>query len=87
MLRQRIFGICCGYGDANDVARIGHDPMHKLLLDRDPVLGDDLASQPTLSRFENRRRRVDLYRLGEPVDRHRHRSPPAPPARPQGASW
>ena len=65
MLRQRIFGICCGYGDANDVARIGADPMHKLLLDRDPVEGDDLASQPTLSRFENHRRRVDLYRMGE----------------------
>lgn len=65
MLRQRIFGICCGYGDTNDVASIGADPMHKLLLDRDPVLGEDLASQPTLSRFENRRRRVDLYRMGE----------------------
>lgn len=65
MLRQRIFGICCGYGDTNDVARIGRDPMHKLLLDRDPVAGEDLASQPTLSRFENRRRRVDLYRMGE----------------------
>ena len=65
MLRQRIFGICCGYGDTNDVARIGSDPMHKLLLDRDPELGEDLASQPTLSRFENRRRRVDLYRMGE----------------------
>lgn len=65
MLRQRIFGICCGYGDTNDVARIGADPMHKLLLDRDPIDGCDLASQPTLSRFENHRRRVDLYRLGE----------------------
>lgn len=63
LLRQRIFGICCGYGDANDVARIGRDPMHKLLLDRDPVTGGDLASQPTLSRFENGRRRTDLYRL------------------------
>ena len=78
MLRQRIFGICCGYGDTNHVARVGHDPMHKLLLGRDPVLGDDLASQPTLSRFENRRRRVDLYRLGEAIaqtviHRHRHR--------------
>lgn len=67
MLRQRIFGICCGYGDTNDAARIGSDPMHKLLLDRDPVTGDDLASQPTLSRFENDRRRVDLYRLGEAI--------------------
>jgi hypothetical protein len=28
------------------------------------VQGDDLASQPTLSRFENRRLRVDLFRLG-----------------------
>lgn len=78
LLRQRIFGICCGYGDTNDVARIGHDPMHKLLLGRDPLYGNDLASQPTLSRFENRRRRVDLYRLGEAIAqtvirRHRYR--------------
>ncbi|MGD9547786.1 MAG: IS1380 family transposase [Candidatus Krumholzibacteriia bacterium] len=64
MLRQRIFGICCGYGDTNDTARLNTDPMHKLLLDRDPVDGEDLASQPTLSRFENQRRRVDLFRLG-----------------------
>lgn len=64
MLRQRIFGICCGYGDANDVAHLNTDPMHKLLLNRDPVDGDDLASQPTLSRFENRRRPADLYRMG-----------------------
>lgn len=78
LLRQRIFGIACGYSDTNDVARVGTDPMHKLLLDRDPLLGDDLASQPTLSRFENHRRRVDLYRLGEAmtdtvIHRHRHR--------------
>ena len=65
LLGQRIFGICCGYGGTNDVARIGRDPMHKLLLGRDPLLGDDLASQPTLSRFENNCRRVDLYRLGD----------------------
>ena len=65
MLRQRIFGICCGYGDANDVAHLNTDPMHKLLLDRDPVDGDELASQPTLSRFENRRSPADLYRMGE----------------------
>jgi hypothetical protein len=64
MLRQRIFGICCGYGDTNDAARLNTDPMHKLLLDRDPVQGDDLASQPTLSRFENQRRKVDLLRMG-----------------------
>jgi hypothetical protein len=78
LLRQRIFGIACGYSDTNDVARIGADPMHKLLLGRDPLSGDDLASQPTLSRFENRQRLVDLYRLGETlmgtvIRRHRYR--------------
>jgi hypothetical protein len=78
IIRQRVFGLCCGYSDANDVARIGHDPMQKLLLDRDPDRGDDLASQPTLSRFENNCRRVDLFRLGNTlattvIKRHRHR--------------
>ena len=29
------------------------DAIHKLLLDRDPITGRALASQPTLSRFEN----------------------------------
>lgn len=65
ILRQRVFGLCCGYSDANDVARVGADPMHKLMLDRDPLFGADLASQPTLSRFENARRRVDLFRMGD----------------------
>jgi hypothetical protein len=77
-LRQRIYALACGYSDANDVAIIGKDPMHKLLLDRDPLLDEDLASQPTLSRFENEQRLVDLYRMGETlmetvIARHRHR--------------
>ena len=84
LLRQRIYGLCCGYSDANDVARIGRDPMHKLLLDRDPLLGADLASQPTLSRFENSRARQDLYRLGASlmdavIERHRRRLRRRPP--------
>ena len=53
LLAQRVFSIACGYPDANDAARLAADPMHKLLLDRDPIEGTDLASQPTLSRFEN----------------------------------
>ena len=53
LMRQRIYGLACGYEDANDAARIGTDPMHKLLAGRDPLKGLDLASQPTLSRFEN----------------------------------
>jgi len=64
LLRQRIFGLACGYADCNDAARLSDDPIHKLLLDRDPLDGAALGSQPTLSRFENAVGRTDLYRLG-----------------------
>src|SRR5919109_2236867 len=40
------------------------DPIQKLLLDRDPTDGPSLASQPTLSRFENGVRRAELYQMG-----------------------
>ena len=53
LLRQRVFGIACGYADCNDAARVADDPIHKALVERDPVAGAALASQPTLSRFEN----------------------------------
>ena len=65
LLAQRVFSIACGYPDANDAARLAADPMHKMLLDRDPVAGRDLASQPTLSRFENALGPKELYRLAE----------------------
>jgi DDE family transposase len=65
LLAQRVFAIACGYPDANDAARLSTDPMHKLLLDRNPVEGLNLASQPTLSRFENGVGVKELYRLGE----------------------
>jgi hypothetical protein len=64
LLRQRVFGLACGYADGNDAARLTHDPLHKLLLERDPLAGAPLGSQPTLSRFENAVGRADLYRLG-----------------------
>src|SRR5260370_10482093 len=78
LLRQRLFGIACGYADGNDAARLGSDPIHKLLSDRDAISGAMLASQPTLSRFENAARRADLYRMGEAlaecvIERHRRR--------------
>ena len=65
LLAQRVFAIACGYPDANDAARLATDPIHKLLLDRDPIAGTDLASQPTLSRFENAVGSKELYRLSE----------------------
>ncbi len=53
LLQQRLFGLCAGYADCNDAARLVHDPIHKLMVGRDPLTGLGLASQPTLSRFEN----------------------------------
>ena len=64
LLRQRVFGLACGYTDCNDAARLVDDPIHKLVLERDPLEGAALGSQPTLSRFENAVGRADLYRLG-----------------------
>jgi len=78
LLGQRIYGLALGYDDANDAARLADDPMHKLLLGRDPASGDALASQPTLSRFENGVPRGQLLRMGEALletvlERHRRR--------------
>jgi Transposase DDE domain group 1 len=61
LVRQRVYGIACGYADCNDAARLAQDPVHKLLLERDPLAGPPLASQPTLSRFENAVDRPALY--------------------------
>ena len=78
LVRQRVYAIACGYPDGNDAARLSADPVHKLLVGRDPVGASDLASQPTLSRFENGVDRADLYRMGEAlaervIERHRRR--------------
>jgi len=62
-LRQRIYGLALGYADANDADSLAHDPIHKLLLDRDPVVGERLASQPTISRLENSLSAVDLFKM------------------------
>ena len=63
LLRQRIFGLACGYADGNDAARLSTDPVFKLLLERDPLTGGALSSQPTLSRFENQVGPRANYRL------------------------
>ena len=52
MTRQRLYGIVAGYEDCNDHDTLRDDPIFKLIADRLPEDGP-LASQPTLSRFEN----------------------------------
>ena len=40
LFTQRVMAIACGYEDANDAARLACDPVHKLLVGRDPVSGE-----------------------------------------------
>jgi hypothetical protein len=62
MLRMRLYGILAGYQDQNDHDALRADPVFKLVADRLPT-DPDLASQPTLSRFENAVSIADLKRL------------------------
>jgi len=63
LLKQRVFQIAAGYEDANDSNMLRDDPIFKLMLDRLPESGASFASQPTISRFENRISRTELYRM------------------------
>jgi len=62
MVRQRIYGILADYEDQNDHDTLRSDPIFKLIADRLPD-DPDLASQPTLSRFENAVSIADLWNL------------------------
>ena len=64
MVRMRIYGILAGYQDQNDHDILRSDPVFKLIADRSPD-DADLASQPTLSRFENQINIRSLLRLRE----------------------
>ena len=59
----RVLGICCGYEDGIDHDRLRHDPALKMAVGRCPETGADLASQSTISRFENAPSRTDAARL------------------------
>ncbi len=62
MVRMRLYGILAGYFDQDDHDTLRHDPVFKLVAGRAPA-GPDLASQPTLSRFENQIDCASLKRL------------------------
>jgi hypothetical protein len=69
ILRQRVYSIALGYADCNDSARIGGDPALKLACDRLPKDAESLASQPTLSRFENASGGRELAAVGRKLER------------------
>jgi hypothetical protein len=78
LLAQRVFAIACGHPDGNDADRLADDPIHKLLLGRDPIDGGRLASQPTISRFEHSAAPRMLLAMGHAladtvIARHRRR--------------
>jgi hypothetical protein len=52
MVRSRVYGILADYEDQNDHDTLRTDPVFKVIAGRSPD-DTDLASQPTLSRFEN----------------------------------
>src|SRR6185369_6088098 len=62
MVRSRVYGILAGYEDQNDHDTLRIDPVFKLLANRSPD-DADLASQPTLSRFESQIDIPSLFRL------------------------
>lgn len=62
MTRMRVFGILADYEDQNDHDALRYDPIFKLIANGS-CDGPDLASQPTLSRFENRVSIADNQRL------------------------
>jgi hypothetical protein len=64
MTQARIYGILADYVDQNDHDTLRSDPLFKLLAGRAPD-GPDLASQPTLSRFENAIDIPSLKRLAD----------------------
>lgn len=80
VLRQRVYAIAAGYEDGNDAGRLAGDPALKHACGRDPVRGEDLASQSTVSRMENAvsgREAVGMLRCLEDAAvrtlAHRHR--------------
>jgi hypothetical protein len=62
MTRARVYGILAGYEDQNDHDALRSDAVFKLIAGRSPE-DDHLASQPTLSRFENAIGPKSLFRL------------------------
>jgi hypothetical protein len=65
LMMQRVSQIAAGYEDGDDCDDLRCDPIIKMCAGRSPETDDDLASQPTMSRFENSITRTYLYRLAK----------------------
>ena len=65
MLRQRTYQIIAGFEDADDCDRLCHDGIMKMCAGRLASGEIDLASQPTMTRLENRLSHKELFDIGE----------------------
>ncbi len=57
LLKQRVYTLMQGYEDTNDVNYLKNDPLYKDILD------GNMASQPTMSRFENRMDKSSIFTM------------------------
>jgi hypothetical protein len=64
MITQRVFQIAAGYEDCNDCNDLRNDMIFKMCAGRLPQSGQELASQPTMSRLENSVNNKVLFRMG-----------------------
>lgn len=77
IIGARVFGLCCGYEDGIDHNALRRDPALKMAMGRRPETGADLASQSTISRFENAPTKTDAAKLaGALVDQFTERVTP-----------
>jgi len=65
MIIQRVFQIAAGYEDCNDCDDLRGDMIFKTCAGRMPQSGNELASQPTMSRLENSVQKRDLLSIGK----------------------
>ena len=56
-LKQRVYTLMQGYEDTNDVEYLKNDPLYK------DILQGEMASQPTMSRFENSMNKASVFAL------------------------
>jgi len=80
LFNTRVFAICCGHSDANDLDRLRDDPLLKMAVGRRPDTDPPLCSQSTMSRLENMPTKIEAARLTAALVDHFCASFEAPPA-------
>jgi len=80
IVRARMLAIACGYEDADDLDHLRHDPGFKLAAGKLPGGAIGLASQPTMSRWENAPTTRELVRMMDVMVDLYCASYPSPPA-------